>query len=697
MFEAIAAVVLGIVFAVCGAWVAQHVLGTPIGWIRAVLFAAIVYALTVPVVRAALEAGDVMIDGKLDVSSPIGGVFLALALGWQFAITVTVVMLLELFWPSGRGWHPIRAVQGMLRRRKRMARYLQTLRIASRHGLSLYGSRRHGETEDVPAALVAALNEAGVTFVKIGQVLSTRDDILPRELTDALATLQMQTEPLPWPVARAAIEAELPGTIDDAFAWIDETPLAAASVGQVHAARLRSADGESEPSVVVKIQRPDARATVETDSDIILRLAEQAERRAAWARGYGLHALAVEFTNSLREELDYRVELANTELLRDTIARSSSTGLHVPEVYAELCTQRMMVLERVEGVPFSKLDGALPAEMADLAPREHTDARGFQAGDVAGVVALTTTAAPPTARDIADGLVDAIFEQVAVRGIFHADLHPGNVILRPDGQLTLIDFGSIGILERSLRRMLVALMSAMGAEDDVALTDLLLMVVKEPNGSEPDRDALQREIGMILTRMRNGSTGSAVFTEVFDVLRRHQLSLPPALVLVFRTIISLEGTLRRLVPDYDMIDRALSRTSYFASLSLEPQQILAEAKVQAQVVGEQLRRLPRRLETFGTQLENGTFGLNLRMFRDPHERGWIASLVAQLTTALIGVALIVSAVILVVSGGGPHLTDDVGLLPFLGAVLGLGGMLLLLRALRTSLMRRGGEDTPPPR
>jgi len=690
MFEIFLTILLGAVFAVCAAWVAQHVLGTQIGWLRAIIFVAIVYAASVPLVRAALEAGDVMVDGQFQVSNGLGVVFIALALGWQFAISVTVIMLSELFWPSGRGWHPVRTVKGFFQRRQRVRRYVQTLRIASKYGLSIYGSHRRGEDEDVPAALVAAMNEAGVTFMKIGQVLSTRDDILPAEFVKALSTLQMETTPLDWPDVRAAIEAELPGSIEASFAWINETPLATASLAQVHAARLHPADGAVEGAqVIIKVQRPDARASVEIDSDIIVRLAAQAERRAAWARALGLSALAGEFVRSLAEELDYRIELANTDLLRGTLAQSHVKTIHVPAVYTDLCTERMMVQELVIGVPFAHLDGALPADMVDAPPREHTEAHEFELAGASGVVSRTTADSLPTPREIADSLVDTLFEQVAVRGIFHADLHPGNIILRADGEITLIDFGSVGILERSMRRVLIAMMAAMDAEDDIAMTDLLLMIAGEPaDGSELDRSALQHEIGVLLTKVHNGPVGAAIFGEVLAVLQRHQLALPPALVLVFRTIASLEGTVRRLVPGYDMVEQALSRTAYFARLTFNTKEAAADARVQMQLIGEQLRRLPRRIETIGSQLENGTFGMSLRMFRDPQERNWVASLIGQLTTALVGTALVIAAVVLVVSGGGPALTPDVGLFPFLGAALGLAGMLLVLRTLRTALMGR---------
>ena len=689
MLETIVTVLVGLIVAACAAWVAQHVLGSPVGWLRGILLVGAVYALTVPIVRAALEAADVMVDGQLSLAGAMGYVFLAVALGWQFAIAVTIIMLSELFWPSGRGLHPIRSVKGIIRRRKRMRRYAQILRIASRHGINVFGNHGHGEEEDAPAALVAAMNEAGVTFVKIGQVLSTRDDLLPPELTKALSTLQMQTTPLAWPDVRTAIESELGGPLDATFAWIDETPLAAASLAQVHAARLVPDDANPlGADVVVKVQRPDARASVLTDLDIVVRLAAQAERRTAWARAYGLSALAEEFARSLKEELDYRIELSNTELLRGTLARSSVSSVHVPQVYPLLCTQRMMVQERIEGVAFSNLDGGLPATMTDTASTERVDRAEVAAGDLTAEVEVARPEPARTARDIADDLVDTMFEQIAVRGIFHADLHPGNIILRPDGQITLIDFGSVGILERSMRRVLIAMMSAMSAEDDIALTDLLLMITGSSENSGLDRNALQHDIGVVLTRVHNGSGDDDIFREVIDVLRRRQLTLPPALVLVFRTIGSMQGALRRLVPGYDMVDQAMRRTPHFVALTLEPKAMLADARAQLQLVGEQLRRLPRRIETIGSQLENGTFGMSLSMFRDARERGWIGSLVGQFTTALIGVVLIIAAVVLAVFGSGPSLTPEVGLMPFLGAIVGLGGLLLVLRALRGALMRR---------
>ncbi len=457
MLETIVTVLIGVIVAAFAAWVAQHVLGSPIGWLRGILLVGVVYALTVPIVRAALQAADVVTDGQLSVAGPMGYVFIAVALGWQFAIAVTIIMISELFWPSGRGLHPIRSVKGMIRRRKRMRRYAQILRIASRHGINVFGNHGHGEDEDAPAALVAAMNEAGVTFVKIGQVLSTRDDILPPELTKALATLQMQTTPLPWPDVRAAIEAELGGPLDATFAWINEVPLATASLAQVHVARLMPDDDNPlGAKVVVKVQRPDARASVLTDLDIIVRLAAQAERRTAWARAYGLSALADEFARSLKEELDYGIELRqHGAAARHTRALEREASARAARCTRLLCTERMMVQERVEGVavleprrrPAHRDDG----RRAGRARRSRGDGvRDLTRGGRADPIGADThgARASPTVwstRCSSRSPCAASSTPICIRATSS---------FAPDGEVTLIDFGSVGILERSMRRVL---------------------------------------------------------------------------------------------------------------------------------------------------------------------------------------------------------------------------------------------------
>ena len=648
----LAVLLLTAAFAALSAWVSRRLLDAQIGWVRALVTSAVVFLGSLPLTAWVFEQADVIDGDRVVVESPIVVAFVALVLGWIFAVVVVILVTLEFLWPSRPLGNPVTIVREAFRRRDRARRYAQIVAIASRHGLGMYRGRSDAARDALPQALVAALAEAGVTFVKLGQVLSTREDVLPRDLIEALSTLQMDSTPIPWPEAEAAIRAELRRPITEVFAEIESEPMAAASVAQVHAATLVSGE-----RVVVKIQRPSARAQVTTDLDILERLARDAERRTAWAADYGAVALVAEFSRALTEELDYRIEVANAEMLRGAIAKTHAMPLRVPRVFPDLCTQRMIVQERIEGVPFGKLPE--------------------------GVVE------PGAARALADGVLDAVFEQIAVRGVFHADLHPGNLILCDDGEVALIDFGAVGILEASMRRLLVPLLTAIAADDDQAATDIVLLLC-EPDPAGADQAALQRDVGAIITRVRNAPAGEDVFRFLLDTLRHHRLAMPPSLLLVFRTLGSLEGSLRRVYPGYDMVGQALTRAPHFARSMLSLRAAALSAQTQLVLALEQVRRVPRRLENISRSLEQGTFSVRLRSFEGAGERRWIEGMLGQVTSTLVGVTLLATGIALAISSGGPQLTEDVPLFPFLGSVVGLGGLLLLVRSLRAALRRRDG-------
>ncbi len=650
--------IVALVFSVVATWVVRRLLDVGVGWLRAWVTAVVVFALALPVAAWSLGNAGVYQDGRFVASTFIAIAFVALTAGWMLAAVVIAVQSLEFLWPSRRWRKPIAVARDALRQRDRARRYAQILTIGSRHGLTFYESRRHGEGEedDLPTALVAAMNEAGVTFIKLGQVLSSREDVLPPAFIEAFSTLQMDSSPIPWSEAEAAIAAELRRPIADVFAEIDPAPLAAASVAQVHAARLVSGE-----EVVVKIQRPQARAQVTTDLDILERLANEAEKRTEWAKAYGARALVAEFSRVLRDELDYRVEVANTEMLRGAIAASgATTRLHLPAVHKEYSTARMIVQERIHGTPFGKL----------------------QPGAVL----------PAQAKHVADALLQAVFDQIGVRGVFHADLHAGNVFLGEDGNVTLLDFGSVGVIERSMRRLLVPLLIGVANEDDIAVTDAVLLICGPPAGGSGSTHfntvTLQRDIGMILTRVHNSRADENLFRLLVDVLRRNRMAVPPSLLLVFRTLVSLEGTLRRLVPDYDMVARSLEIAPRMALSLITPRGAMLTAETWSALLSEQARRLPRRLESLTRSLDEGKLEFRLRAFESRNERTWVDGIMGRVTTTAVGITLVIAGIMLVIANGGPMVTGDVSAFSFLGAVVGLGGLLLLMRSLRTALRRR---------
>ncbi|MGC5171800.1 ABC1 kinase family protein [Microbacterium sp. DT81.1] len=645
---------VALAFAAVATWVSRRLLDTQVGWVRSVIISVAVFLLSTPLVIYMLEQTHVYADGEFLVGWPVVVTFVALIVGWVFAVVVVVIVISEFLIPTRPLRNPVVVIRQAIKRRDRARRYAQIVVIASRHGLGLYQNRARGYSEELPEALVSALNEAGVTFVKLGQVLSSREDVLPPEFIRALSTLQMDSTPIPWAEAEAAIRAELKRPLDEVFLSVDEVPLAAASVAQVHTAKLL--DGAR---VVIKIQRPRARAQVTTDLDILERLAADAERRTEWARDLGARALAGEFARALRDELDYRVEATNTEMLREAIAQSRSAALNIPKVYHDLSTARMLVLERADGIPFSR-----------LTPK---------------------TLEPEAAHAVVDLVVDSVFEQIAVRGVFHADLHAGNVVLAGDRTVTLIDFGAVGVLERSVRRLLAPLLVAIANEDDVSATDIVLLLCAPMSGGSVEQTALQHDIGAILTRVTHAPGGENVFSALIEVLRKYRLAMPPSLLLVFRTLTSLEGTLRRLVPGYDMVGRGLARAPQIAFQLSSPRRVALDLQAQSAIVAEQLRRLPRRIEGITSALQDGTFSVRIRALESVDDRRWVDSIVGEVTATLVGIALVATGFFLAVSDVGPALTDDVRAFSFLGSVLGLGGMLLLLRSLSGAFRRRSAD------
>ena len=643
----------GVGFAVLAAWAARRLLDRSVGWMRSVVTAFIVFIVALPLTTWSLDAAGVVRGGQVVAELPIAVSFFVVTLGWLFAGVVVCIVTLEFAWPSHGLRNPIASVREAFRRRDRAKRYTQILSIASRHGVALFGAPRTAP-RDLPTALVDAMNEAGVTFVKLGQVLSARDDLLPREFVDAFATLQMESTPISWADAEAAIVAELRRPIDEVFARIDPEPLAAASVAQVHAAQLR--DGNE---VIVKIQRPLARRQVTTDLDILRRLAADLERRTDWAKEYGAAALVEEFARGLYDELDYRIEIDNAEMLRVATAQSPSR-LRIPISYAQLSTERMLVQERVRGTPLTHVSSVeLPAQEASA---------------------------------IADEIASAVFDQVLLRGVFHADLHAGNLILgarRGEGEprdVTLIDFGSVGIIEKSLRRLLVPLLIAIANEDDTVATDLVLLICGY--GDSLRKPALQRDIGVVITRVRNSPNHDDIFRLLLDALRRHRLAIPPSLLLVLRTLSSLEGTLRLIQPDYDLTRRGLELAPTAAVQQLSIRDAILSAQSRGAVLMEGARRLSRRIESVSRALDEGTFSLRMRVFETGAERSWVDALMSRMTITVIGVTLVIAGVLLAVSSTGPMLTTDVRAFGFLGSVLALGGLLLLLRSLGRSFRGR---------
>lgn len=656
-----------VVSAVLVGFVARRILGTAVGWPRSIVVGLLVFVLGVPSAAWTLrQTGLAESGGAIPAEDAwlwIG--LVALSLAWVFALGVAALVASEAIFPTRPLPNPIDVVRAALRQRKRTRRYLEILAIASRHGVGwlFHGGRSRVEdqlstSEERANAIVATINDAGVSFVKLGQVLSTRRDLVPEPYLSALASLQTNATTLPWPTVRQVIEDDLGRPIGDVFADVDPTPLAAASVAQVHRAHLL--DGTR---VVVKVQRPAARAQVEADADIIDRLAHRAEARTRVGRDLRLEAVARGFTTTLLEELDYRIEARNTAMIGATLdeidrAEPGRRGVvSAPRVFPNASHQRVLTMELVDGTALS--DSTERLSSLDAAQRDR----------------------------LAQILMSTVIEQILVYGVFHADLHPGNVLLRYDGTLGLIDFGAVGIIERSRRQHLTALLLAALSENDVAAADALLLIVDVPD--DLDLDAFRHDVGVVLTTEHLRTTGhGSIFTRMVDVIRQHRIALPGELASAFRSFATLEGCLRVLVDDFDMAGRALPLMPMLLRRTLSLSRMATDLQAQSVIALARLEQIPRRLDALLTGAEKGSIGITLRGQDGSDISGILARATGEIASTLVSIAAVVIAVVLVVAGGGPVLGGSITLFAVLGAVVGLFGFLGLLRIVRRGFTRR---------
>ena len=642
-----AAAVTAVVIALFVTFVARRLLGVPVGWVRGLAVGIAYYVLLTPTLNgvtagAGLE-DSVASDGSIDL--PVVAAVLLIALVWAFLIGVTVLLVAQMLVPTGSVRDPITWLRDTIARRRRTRRYLQVGTVVLRNGLRriLRPDPRRGDGAEVGRALVETLQDSGVTFVKFGQVMSTRSDLLPPALVAELATLQSSVAPEPWERIAGVLDAEIPTWRE--HLEVEATPLAAASIAQVHRARLTTVDDDGAPlvrQVVLKVQRPEARDQVVVDVDILQRLARGLTRRARWAAEMDVDGLARGFSTALVEELDYRREAENMRLVG---ASCGTDRVRVPELYDAESTSRVIVMEEVDGVTLDRAEqflGSLPG---------------------------------PTRRELAETLMASVLHQVLVTGVFHADLHPGNVVVTPEHSLVLLDLGSVGVLDRELRELILGLLAAFDAEDNESAVTLLLRLL--PPG-DYDGYALRRDLGAAMTVMAGGvDLGPAGISMLFDVFRTHRLALPPHVAAALRTVGSLQGCLAILDPSADLGDLVRSGVKQIAGDLVGLNEVRGLAVSRGVTIGTLAASAPGAIDAGVRDLAQG------RVLRSTVGglAGIARAAMAELVPTIVACVLVLAAVGLFAIPGGPMLTPTISWATYLAAVLGAAGTALTLRVL----------------
>ncbi|NRQ33457.1 AarF/ABC1/UbiB kinase family protein [Nonomuraea sp. NN258] len=634
----------GLVLVLVLAAAAQRLLGTRLGVVRTFLAALLAFTLAGPLLSPIL---DIFKDEK---DPGIGAMWiLFLMIMCVVLIPMVILVLAEALVPPGTIPGPLEAVRSLRGRLSRGRRYSQITRIAIRHGLGPYLRGRGDRLEDrsgkvrLARSLREALDDGGVTFVKLGQVLSTRRDLLPAEFIDELARLQDHVAPAPWELIEPVLAAELGGPVEQVFAEFDRTPLAAASIAQAHAARLHGGE-----RVVVKIQRPGIGRVVAKDLDIVRRLAGTLESRTRWGRALGLRDLAEGFAVAIGEELDFRIEAANMA----AVAASNGGQVTYPAPVAAMCTERVLVMQRLDGKP-------------------------------------VTTATRDQGPDLARDLLDCLLRQILVEGVFHADPHPGNLMLLGDGTLGLLDFGSVGRLDASVRSALQRFLLAMNRQDPLGVTDALLEVVPRPE--EIDEAGLERALGQFMAKhLAPGMNSVQMFTDLFKIVSMHGLSIPPEVAAVFRALATLEGTLVRLSPGFNLIGEARSFAGRYLAEQVDAGTVKETVTQELAALLPMLRRLPRRVERIASAAEHGRFSMNVRLLADDRDRRYVTGLLHQVQLTVLGATAGLMAVILLGVDGGPIVLGKTTLFQLIGYNLLVIAAILVLRVL-VMIFRRPRE------
>lgn len=655
--------VTGAVFVLLLAVLARRILGVPVGWIRAVVLGLVLIGVSSPLIVYVAQRSGLVAHNRLVGSPGPAAAVAILTIAWMFSLGLAALVILEAVLPTGTVPGPATLWRKWRSQRRRTRRYAVIVGIAARHGLGRFF--RPGPRSVYPSdpglgqtavALRRALEAGGVAFVKLGQTMSTRRDLLPQTLISELSKLQSQAEPAPWAVIDKAITAELGRSADAVFAWIDETPLAAASVGQVHLARLP--DGRD---VVVKVQRPAARRQIAADLDIILRLAQRLDTGTTWGRSLGVRRLAEGFAQSLREELDYTIELENTRAVAASL--SATDRIVVPDTFPELSGPTVLVMAKLDGVPVAR--AALPDGLLT----------GFTAAE----------------RDeLATDILRSVLRQIVVTGVFHADLHPGNLLISPDRTVGLLDFGSVGRLDKTSRSALGLMLYAIERDDPIAATSSLVELLGRPE--DLDQRGLERAVGELMVRYGNSApSGLGVFTALFRLIVAHRFAVPAQVAAAFRAMGALEGTLTLISPGFDLLASARAAGSELMRGAFEPSAVRQALEGQLASVLPMLQRLPQRINKVVEDLEQGRLTVRVRALADREDRRYLTGVAQQLMITVLAAAATIGAIMLLISDTGPMLTSTVRLYTYLGYALLFIGFVLGLRVLVRVFFRASQE------
>lgn len=458
-----------------------------------------------------------------------------------------------------------------------------------------------------PVRIRLVLEELGPTFVKFGQVLSTRADLLPPDYLEEFKKLQDRVPPFPFEKVKEVVEKELKGSLEERFFRFEETPVASASIAQVHLATLP--DGTE---VAVKVKRPGIDRIIESDISVMYTIAHLLERYVPPARRYRPEKVVDEFSRVIHKEQDFTVEGVNAQRFYEMF-RDDPT-VKIPKVFWEYTTPQVLTLERVEGIPVDEV--------------ERIKAMGL---DV---------------RKIAENGLNAFFKQVFDFGFFHADLHPGNIFTTPEGTIIYLDFGITGKIDDNLRRYLARLLYALVRKDyrTMALIHREMGLISKEVDINEFEDALREIAEPIFGRPLEKINISALLLKLIRTARRFQMELQPNLLLLQKSMVIVEGVGRQLYPELNAWEIARPMIyRWMVREKVSPRRMAERGREVVSEFSEIAMDIPRKLHSIMEQAEASNFRIGFVHYRLEELVREVGNLGDRLFLGLVILALLTSA------------------------------------------------------
>lgn len=420
------------------------------------------------------------------------------------------------------------------------------------------------------------LEALGPTYIKLGQIASTHQELFPAEISRELEKLQDQAASFPFAEVSRIIQAELGAPLEEIFQQFELTPLAAASIGQVHRGLLKT----GEP-VAIKVQRPGIATIIETDLEILYHLVNLVERRFKWAENYRISAMLAEFAKALRNELDYTIEARNTKKI--AAQPNINSYFYIPKVFSDYSTNKVLTTEYLTGIKINEID--------------RLKQQGYNL------------------PDLAQRFVQGLLQQIFSAGFFHGDPHPGNVIILPNGALGLLDFGMVGRLSPEIRYHLASMIIALIRHDPEGIIKAVLalgIVPENVNLRQLKDDLEQLQEQFYEVPLSQLSLGNLV-RQIVTVLFKHQIKLPADLTLLGKTLITLEGLTKKLDPQFSVIKAAEPLGQRLLLERWQPKQVIRKIWNNTTALFELFLSFPKQFKELSSFIRQGRLRLEVAL------------------------------------------------------------------------------------